>query len=1656
MYMVKSFVFYRNIKQCSSMELEDECPSPSSPRFDRLSMKSDSDASESCGGGGAEDQGRLVVTSLLAASVQQDAWVRTAAAASLALVAESRPYLVLAEWHNKFSQERRKRTRGTPSQPRRMGSLQARSASVTARPRAHTLAAAEEVAGAARVEADPCSLLVCCLAPVMVAATRSPQLDAGDVRHRAVLGQIMATLVEELVTGPAEAEAEAVIGDMLLELAPGYMDKLMDVTLVHFQPSSATLQPVIVSSLARLARHHPAHIIPFIKSLLATTAHLIKNIKMSEMSLRLSFTNAVTQFFEAILDFNSSQSSSPANCVSVEQFHPEADTIYECLFNSWLNSARDADSKVSVLTAIASTTSFISPALLKEKCSSFILSILKMNQKFSVSLSSSLEITLCLSQILDLTNKTNPVLLEPVLDPIFNTLFQQICIIPDYNKPSSVKNHNEILRCYDTMMRNYPAKLVSGLLNKVDNSEERLKVGALTVIKHLLSLQTEILGELLEEIFNHISSKLSETNRNVQRVLAQIILLLGNHGAVAGDRGRDCIEFIIRLCGADTEQAEGGGAEGVATEPLGEMCGNILQLLTTGVPSVRDLLWPGCLEFLCSPDHEASAGAVARCVAHLATSRGAELVRREQWQQWRHATSPATLLARCLVLASVPATHHRGGHILRFLLRFSANLGPVLGSGSQLAALWEARFPLLLHYLDQHRDQVEAAQWQDWLLALVTDTVTTVAEEQWTEQLVAALTSHLPLYARDSREKSFCVLVTGQLLTRVARQDAVLDTLSSLFLVSVDRPPEQAASCARAFGVCASAHLDLVMTKLQMLLTAQAATSWRKTSFFGLLRDRSGEEEQIRELCLIVQCVGGAAARAPPPQLAQHCSAMVATFLGPLLQDCRDSAALRAAVLTAVSELAVALQAVLQHQPEFVLPRHEELLHSAISILQNAELPLVCRQQALQCLTALIELPPNITQLTRCSLLRASFSTIFASFLEHESSKTEEYTVAEHLELQLNEMVRQLHGLIRELLRQEMEPSTLDEIFTMLEPWLRLDQDLSRELSVSILHGALDTYVKGVKLGVNSPSNFTPGPYMIGAIIPRCFDPSKRVRRSAVDCVQQLLRILGLYEGLAGDTVEQSLVQLQTLNTRSNGEEAAGARLEVESVSRGLVAVLGERVQHQHLLSLLDSLADTVLDTQAGAVAGALQVMNGLVTARGSEVFQNVAGFVRKLHDKMGLMQMDETADLVEEVAEVVKNFCVHNTRGVVASLVNMELPGDKETSLIWQRLAGEPRLAAEVVTELLELVAESGQERVVAGSVSGQQCAAAVTGLGIMMDTRRLEELARAEVGGLVSTLVLLLARSLGQHFTVLAPGSGSLRRPSTAPSHQPDPVAVTLTSLRSVYSAAGSPVVAASLDTVTLADYSQLAALLSRMLDSCSRHAPQLLPALLAAHLPHTRPQLPDCVRVAAVAVVGAAAEHQRPETAASLHPGLHAALLGCCADSLPLVRRLALRGLASLAPHSADTEVRATLAALVAGVDDGHCSTVSLASLQGLVRALPHAPPAHLATLVPSLALKARPYFESSSEDHRAAAISIYSCLDTAAAEGTDTSYLEYAGTVLVPVLLHSTSSHAATSQACYTTLETIARATKFQPLIALISAHSSQDDFSVLMSGIVNCR
>ena len=47
-----------------------------------------------------------------------------------------------------------------------------------------------------------------------------------------------------------------------------------------------------------------------------------------------------------------------------------------------------------------------------------------------------------------------------------------------------------------------------------------------------------------------------------------------------------------------------------------------------------------------------------------------------------------------------------------------------------------------------------------------------------------------------------------------------------------------------------------------------------------------------------------------------------------------------------------------------------------------------------------------------------------------------------------------------------MEQSTLDEIFTLLEPWLKRDCPVARQMSITILHSCLDTYLENVDFKV--------------------------------------------------------------------------------------------------------------------------------------------------------------------------------------------------------------------------------------------------------------------------------------------------------------------------------------------------------------------------------------------------------------------------------------------------------------------------------------------------------------------------------------------------------------------------------------------------------------
>ena len=144
----------------------------------------------------------------------------------------------------------------------------------------------------------------------------------------------------------------------------------------------------------------------------------------------------------------------------------------------------------------------------------------------------------------------------------------------------------------------------------------------------------------------------------------------------------------------------------------------------------------------------------------------------------------------------------------------------------------------------------------------------------------------------------------------------------------------------------------------------------------------------------------------------------------------------------------------------------------------------------------LIRIPPFIAQSTRCSLLKACFTAVFPGMVAQQNHFREDSDAAESG--RQRQMVEKLQTLVRELLKQEMEQSTLDEIFTLLEPWLKRDCPVAREMSITILHSCLDTYLENVDFKVGNPTSFAPGPYIIGSVIPRCFDSSRAVQSREV------------------------------------------------------------------------------------------------------------------------------------------------------------------------------------------------------------------------------------------------------------------------------------------------------------------------------------------------------------------------------------------------------------------------------------------------------------------------------------------------------------------------------------------------------------------------------
>jgi hypothetical protein len=1327
-----------------SEEEEEEITTEEAEEVDEMSFK-------------AESLLRETITSVHRATTSPNASVRLAALQSLETMTPECPLLVLQTWLDQFA-----RTNG--------GSAPA---DYVASDRVHFLSA---------------------LAKIVEAVI--DLLDYSHPGQRACVDRIVSLATEEMTRQPdVIPNVQKPCSVVLVRLSERFVGRVMEALLGKFQPGVSVHYYVVVT-LSRVAQANATGFVPFLKGILGTMVANMKSVKKD--NIRYAYADALSRFSEALLEYLTNIASTPDTSVTKEHFVKELDLAHEIMFSSWLSKG-DVKVRQSVLEALGQMAGLLS----FERVSKHVGQIITVLVSTYKRVPEPYFVTQCISQLIDaIIEREQSAILDPMIEPLLTALFTQVshtsAAPADYSKPFSMKNHHEVLRCYDVLVKSHKEKLIAGLVVRMSSVDENIRLASLTIFKHLMSSSIDQFEDRMPDVFKAMHSKLNDPSNKVKKMLAQLTAQLGRLGFLKGSEGKDFLEFIIRLCAlscdeemaiSDNKGVDSVPSDVVSNRGLKEMCDSILLLLSTSVDAMEPVLWPHLMDYLLAPEFGAAIPSVVKSLNALIVKKRADedddvsspsnadfMI---DYAQFKFVQGPYALLSRLLVLAAVPFPGCRGASILAFLQNFAPNIN------KHIPPLWKQRIPLLQHYLETHHLISSASgigvaspswdqdQWEDWLLALLDDTVKEIDLDEWTVALAGAMSQQLSLYGGDQvGEKCFLMRCLGKVLKSTNSRTLVLDRLGAVFSATNHAEERQQVACAKAFGNCAATHLALVLDKLEILLKAGAQK--KSSSFFGLLKDNKIQEEQLQARCTILFCVGQASARASKTDLKAKVNQITVKFVMPGLKSAIT--VLRLAALRAMTDLAAAVQSdkMWASEDETRLASQGDLIHEAIACLKDETWSVANKQVALGTTLELIRIRPFIAQSTRCSLLKACFTAVFPGLVAHNRHKEENYSNVSRSEGHLKQMVDKLQILVQELLKQEMEQSTLDEIFTLLEMWLRKECAVAREMAINILRTCLETYLQNVEFKVGTPTSFSPGPYIIGAVVPRCFDSSRSVQNLALQCLQITVRILSAFEGHDRENVEEALSKLKSLSAMSpsNGNEPVASSL----VSRTASEILRERVTHAQLLPLLHSLIDALLDEILCSARGASMVLCSVVEARGSEMYTHVADLVAdKIHAKLVVLDDSETRVRTLTCAKILASF---NPRDTANTMLNQHrLPLDEAAESIWKVITQEVSLADKVMRYLLEMISTPSaslytsdekehlsQRRI---RLAKHAPLAAIIALGTMCEMKEMEAICDGEF----DTVFVPLLTAMGAYMGIRAVQPVSRpRRESIRPSSSPE----------------------------------------------------------------------------------------------------------------------------------------------------------------------------------------------------------------------------------------------------------------------------------------------
>ncbi|XP_015790104.1 maestro heat-like repeat-containing protein family member 1 [Tetranychus urticae] len=1048
---------------------------------------------------------------------------------------------------------------------------------------------------------------------------------------------------------------------------------IMEKFLERFKPNTSPFIG-ICKCLGSLATANPFGMVGYIKGLLGTMVTMLPVIRKDVV--RIFFVKCVSQFAESIKEYLSNIDRAPDPEVNKAYFFPEIDSLFDYLYHEWFNG-RNNRVREAVIKALGNMISLMSDKAFAENAPRFITSLLPLYRKPTVSLPlSSNDFEICyasqsLHQALEcLTERGSPTLTRLNIEAITNTLFIQTCALPDYQQPNSIRNHNEILRSFATLNTKYSDYLIPWLLTKLELNSDSAKIGALTILKHLINASSQYIVPRLSLIFKALRRILDEENNRVRRAITQVIVTIAHHGYLDLEGGQALIKYIITQCALEEESEEElhsrrssvFDSDAVTNKDLRTMSDNVMNLLVTTVDDIEKVLWPHLFEYLIQPEYTEALPTLCKSIYLM----GEKIKRQDPsgellqsyFQRIEQMPKREALFARLsVIIGDVPESHVKD--TLQVLKLVGPHIHEQFDSVAHILTGLINEFAMF--------DDSKHEFWRNICCNFNTAFLQKIGSLEFYHNYITAQMRQIHLYYQKSPLKNFYLTNLGNVI-RLYRNKEVAQNALDLAFETIDHSSAiEREGLAYLAGKCAANHLDMVLVNLE-----KYAEPRRSTGFINSIMDsmRSGTDPELERLrSTIVLSYAYVVKHAESDLLLTRLETPILRTIGYFYSQSKDWL-VQAAYIQAVGIIAYSVLPEKLKQM-YIFRKRDDLLNEMLTILRSPTTTSHHCQLTLDTISNLVKHEPVLSDKEKTTVIdvvgRAVYARVgYDDLLCSMKTLLEDFVVRERSTLEI-----------------------LVFIVTQLRPWLnsqtneghRSDAVSTAQHCLNFYESNLDSWMTFLVAGSHRFESFGS---LIGLLISRLFDPVPSIRIKAFFCFRAIFKIAEKVSNRPAS--QEPCIELfnRLINYRDEVPE-----LTSESI-KTLTNYLAHQMKLRDLspLPLFKHLLDGMTENLSSCSYGCSCALLSLVDIYGNDFKQELPDFISYLINRMPYVSHTHTRRGLESI---ISSFGSHQLNSVLNYLLDCPPTWSKDHIQMWLTLVSDSTLCTPIIDKLLDVL--NGQQ---------------------------------------------------------------------------------------------------------------------------------------------------------------------------------------------------------------------------------------------------------------------------------------------------------------------------------------------------------------------------